>query len=258
MADKQKKQMPKGGRKGGTVFPRLDLLRALEYAGKLVSKTHTGPQSQSIVLVGVFGTAGSNGLIRSSALKQYGLLESTDKGIQASSLARAIEAAPAEEQSAHIQKAFLLPRVFRALYDTFHGDTVTRAKLRQQALSLKVHPEAADECIEHFVLSLAAAKLGQESAEGVSLSGAARATGSTSALPVSDGEPPPHDDGVPKSHEVLLVDEHASQPSSEDRSDAPGQVAPRAVFHVNVTLDSSLDTEKLEKQLQLLRRYGAL
>ena len=33
---------------------------------------------------------------------------------------------------------------------------------------------------------------------------------------------------------------------------------PRAVFNVNVTLDSSLDTEKLQKQLELLKRFGAI
>jgi hypothetical protein len=33
---------------------------------------------------------------------------------------------------------------------------------------------------------------------------------------------------------------------------------PRAVFNVNVTLDSSLDIEKLQKQLELLKRFGAI
>ncbi|UPG94309.1 hypothetical protein [Luteibacter aegosomatissinici] len=39
---------------------------------------------------------------------------------------------------------------------------------------------------------------------------------------------------------------------------ATAGATPRAVFHVNVSLDSSLDTEKLEKQLALLKRYGAI
>ena len=33
---------------------------------------------------------------------------------------------------------------------------------------------------------------------------------------------------------------------------------PRAVFNVNVSLDSSLDIEKLQKQLELLKRFGAI
>ncbi len=38
----KKPKPPKGGRKGGTLFPKLNLKQALEYAEKLVSKTHTG------------------------------------------------------------------------------------------------------------------------------------------------------------------------------------------------------------------------
>jgi len=45
MASVSKPQvMPKGGRKGGTQFPRLDLKQAIEFNKKLVSKTHTAPQ----------------------------------------------------------------------------------------------------------------------------------------------------------------------------------------------------------------------
>jgi hypothetical protein len=39
---------------------------------------------------------------------------------------------------------------------------------------------------------------------------------------------------------------------------AQGQPSARSVIHINVNLDSSLDTEKLQKQLELLRRFGAL
>ncbi|MBK7564226.1 MAG: hypothetical protein IPI21_08025 [Propionivibrio sp.] len=38
----------------------------------------------------------------------------------------------------------------------------------------------------------------------------------------------------------------------------PAQSGPRAVFNVNVTLDSSLDIEKLQKQLELLKHFGAI
>jgi hypothetical protein len=48
----------------------------------------------------------------------------------------------------------------------------------------------------------------------------------------------------------------AGKPTSEAQRDATA--TPRAVFNGNVTLDASLDVEKLEKQLALLRKYGAL
>lgn len=46
-----------------------------------------------------------------------------------------------------------------------------------------------------------------------------------------------------------------------DEEQGKGDINPgsaRSVIHVNVTLDSSLDTDKLERQLALLRKYGAL
>jgi hypothetical protein len=252
MADKEKRQMPKGGRKGGTTFPRLPLAKALEYSTKLVSKTHTGPGAPKIVLVGVFGTAGSDGLIRSSALKQYGLLESDEKGMQASRLARAIDAAPAGDKVSLVQKAFLAPKVFKGLYETFRGDTVSRAKLRQQALGLKVHPDAAEDCVEHFVASLASSALGTESDDGISIL--------TSPQPIltktyeTDDENKPTD--APPIGDNLNAD--AAHQEEENQIAEQHSDGPRAVFHVNVNLDAALDTEKLERQLQLLRRYGAI
>jgi hypothetical protein len=144
------------------VFPRLTLADALKYAAKLVAKTHGGPQESSIVLAGVFGTANSRGKIRAATLKQYGLLDMTDKGMQASELARGINAAPPEDRGQLIQRAFLSPKVFHTLFDTFHGDTISRARIRQQVLATKVHPDLADDCVEMFVASLNVAGLGRE------------------------------------------------------------------------------------------------
>jgi hypothetical protein len=47
----------KGGRKGGTIYPKVTLDKAVQYSKKLVSKTHTGPQPKKIILPGVFGAA---------------------------------------------------------------------------------------------------------------------------------------------------------------------------------------------------------
>jgi len=69
------KKLPKGGRKGGTAYPRLPLSAALEYSDKLVSKTHTGPQPASTILAGVFNNAGPIGFVRAASLRKYGLLE---------------------------------------------------------------------------------------------------------------------------------------------------------------------------------------
>jgi hypothetical protein len=54
--------------------------------------------------------------------------------------------------------------------------------------------------------------------------------------------------------EEAVEEEDESAPARK----APKGSPPRAVFTVNVQLDASLDTEKLEKQLALLKKYGAL
>ena len=60
--------------------------------------------------------------------------------------------------------------------------------------------------------------------------------------------------GMSPSRRKTLFRGRAPTSTPELRKD----VRPRAAIQVNVTLDSSLDTEKLEKQLALLGKYGAL
>jgi hypothetical protein len=54
---------------------------------------------------------------------------------------------------------------------------------------------------------------------------------------------------------VNNVSETATKGKAPKAISRPG---PQAVFNVNVTLDSSLDIEKLQKQLELLKLYGAI
>src|SRR5690349_2046384 len=133
MADETSKKQRSGfARKGGTRYPRLPLEKALEYSAKLVSKTHTSPQSANIIFPGVFGTkADSNrGQIKASALKQYGLLEGPTTAYKATNLAREIVAAPREEKQALLAKACLTPPIFKTLFETYHGDEVTISRIR--------------------------------------------------------------------------------------------------------------------------------
>lgn len=249
--NKTGKSMPKGGRKGGSVFPRVTLRQAHEYAKKLVSKTHTGAQPAEVICPGVFDVQPKGkGNVRTSALRQYGWLEGNNEGMQATGAARSLCAAPAEQAVGLMQTACLLPRVFRKLYDTFQGDTVSPAKLRQQALAQNVHPESADECVSIFIDSLEYAQLGKRAEDDVEI------------VPAGTAVEPPGEsaDGKPE-----CSDENEGETDQEkpvgDRVSGTGagkDGSRRSVVHVNVNLDSSLDTEKLEKQLELLRRYGAL
>lgn len=262
------RQMPKGGRKGGSVFPRLTLTDAIVYARKLVSKTHTAPQPDEIIRTGVCGSKGGTGAVRMSALKQYGFLKGDAKtNYSADELAKKIVAAPPEELVLLYRQAMLKPTVFRKLFDTFHGDSVTKAKLKQRIADLKVHPDETATCVDLYVSGMVTAEL--VTVEGDQVKHLAQ-----SDIAV-----------VPATIEAVNVDQDAtdSELSGEtenggdeggdivpDGTEAEKEVAnakvlngavqprPQAVFNVNVTLDSSLDIEKLQKQLELLKRFGAI
>ena len=83
----KKKTTPKGGRRGGTLFPKINLQKALEYSKKLVAKTHVSAQPADEILPGVFGTSGPDGQVRASALKQFGLMQGDAKAYEATQLA---------------------------------------------------------------------------------------------------------------------------------------------------------------------------
>lgn len=248
-----KKVPPKGGRKGGAVFPRLALKESLAYATKLVTKTHTGPLAEDLALKGVFGNSGALGKVRVSALRQYGLLDTKEKGHFATDLAKQIVAAPEDEQVNLLQTACLKPTIFKALYDTYHSDTVTRAKIRQQALNKNVHPDAVEDCVTFFVNSLSTAKLATVDGENIKIE--------------ATGQPPQPDEVAGDEAETPLTEEEVEPQQTEEdqgdknesrRANKDHERPPRAVIQVNLTLDSSLDTDKLEKQLSLLRKYGAI
>jgi len=258
----KKRAMPRGGKKGGTMFPRVSLADALIYARKLVSKTHTGPQPRDVILMGVIGSKHDKGELGMSALKQYGLMKGDTKlNFSAEELAKKIAAAPSDEAIPLYRKAALKPAVFKSLFDTFHSDTVSKAKIRQRAHDLKVHPDETGNCVDLYLSSMATAELvvvaGEQvthvaSADATSLAVAANDGAEGAAMDAAEraseepSNPPSDGSGAEGTEVTSLADSRAKVP------------APRAVFNVNVTLDSSLDIEKLQKQLELLRRYGAL
>jgi hypothetical protein len=267
------KTMPKGGRKGGKVFPRITLTEAVGYARKLVSKTHTGPQSKDVVLMGVIGSKHDKGVIGMSALKQYGLMTGDAKsGFSAAELAKAIASAPAEEVMPLYRTAALTPPVFKSLFDTYHGDTISRAKLRQRAADLAVHPDETTNCVELYVGTMSMAELVTLDGDQVAhVSAAETADAAVKDEPTDLTDKPEEDPShgnssydagaaaLSQSGDGGAGDGAAHVKQNGDRQiEGNGEPIPRAIFNVNVTLDASLDVEKLEKQLALLRQYGAL
>ncbi len=260
------KKPPRGGRKGGTEYPRMPLKTALEYADKLVSKTHTGSQPAATILAGVFNSSGTRGAVRAAALRKYGLLEGEKEAYTATQLARDIDAAAEEQERKSLyRRAVLSDKIFAQLFETFHGDLVTKAKLRQRAQALKVHPDLSEECGDFFIQSAETAGLGVREGEGIRL-----IASSDAAVPIT-GEEQPTDDAELNPDEASSSDEVASSDAVAEETAPPptlnatiGQKSspprPRtaADVTVNLTVDSSLDGDKLGKQLELLRRYGLI
>jgi hypothetical protein len=255
-----KSKMPRGRQKGGTRFPRLNLEKALEYSKKLVSKTHTGPQPEAIILPGVFGNVGSPGKIRASALKQYGLLEGAADAYKAAQLAKDIGAATEGDRPALLQKSFLTPKLFNDIFQTFHGDQISKSKIEQRAKGLDVHPDSAAECAQLFIDSAVTAGLGSFDGESITLA--------KTGPQAPDKQP----NGVAQDDETLEEAQGEASPATAEQErprggEAQTSAAPgtdnrtkngRPGVNVNLTVDSSSDPDKLEKQLKLLRQFGMI
>ena len=245
-----KKATPKGGRKGGTLFPKINLKQALDYSKKLVGKTHTGPQPEKTILPGVFGNAGPAGKVRASALKQFGLLEGGTDAYQATQLAKDIDGAPPEDRPPLLQRAFRSSKLFNQIFETFHGDTVSKAKIDQRARGLDVHPESADECAQLFIDSAVTAGLGTVDGDSIVLAAA-----SAVAAPAPAGEEGAEQPGQTEADEAEAA---AAAEAAAKNGHTGGAPAGRNKAAVSINVDSTSDPDKLEKQLKLLRQYGLI
>lgn len=247
-AKETKKTTTPPGKKGGRRFPQYPLNDAVKWADKLVSKTHGGPQPDDLIRASVVDAKSSTADIRISVLKQFDLMEGNSKGYSATSLAKEIRSAPDEEKPPLYARAALKPEVFNAIYETFHGDSVSLAKLKQRAGDLHVHPDAVSKCVDVYVETMEFAGLVSRNGDQL--------------VHASKGQvAPPSNDEADAEGEVEYDDDRAqNENSTEIRQDLETTGTRRGVatVQVNINLDSSLDTDKLQKQLELLRRYGAL
>jgi hypothetical protein len=264
----EKRVMPKGGRKGGATFPRMVLKDAVGYAKKLVSKSHTAPIPRDVLFSGVLGAKSGAGNVKASAVKQYGLMVGDQKsGYSASELAKKITTALPEELPLLLRQAALSPLIFKSIFDTFHGDAVPRGKIRQRAADLNVHPDQAEDCADIYLKTMIFAGLvtmdGDKTVHVASSSLAAK----SSADEHSEDADYRGAEGVGGSDAESLEDDavdNEGRGGPDEDDERAGKVAPRrpvlpkAIININVSLDSTTDSDKLAKQLALLRKYGAI
>jgi hypothetical protein len=252
MSTAKKANPPKGGKKGGAVFPRMSLKEGATCAKRLVSKAHVAAISQDVLFSGVLQAKGGRGAEKSSAMKQFGFLSGDSAaGYTATPLAKQVAAAPSSESSGLLRESALKPKIFKALFDTFHGDVISKAKLRQRASELNVHPDMLELCVDLYTQSIVFAGLATVDGENV-----AHLAASSVSTPIAAAE-----------EEVSAPEEEATRAAGvtevPEEEDVAKNVMARtqrgnAVMQVNITVDSSLDTEKLAKQLELLRKFRVI
>lgn len=251
---------PKGGRKGGTLFPKINLTQALDYGKKLVAKTHTGALPEKTILPGVFKNAGAAGKVRGSALKQFGLMQGNAHAYEATKLAKDIDAAPLEERLPLLQRAFLSSKLFKEIFTTFQDDSVSKAKIEQRAKGLEVHPESAAECAQLFMESAVTAGLGTINGELIALVNAGASAQGEESAEGQDHEKSDDHEGVEDG--AAAVEEATTAAGAKNsRHDESGKrilSGAKAGVTVNLNVDSSSDPDKLEKQLRLLREFGVI
>lgn len=244
----KEKKLPKGGRKGGRIFPRYPLKEVAKWVDKLVSKTYNAPQPEGLIKAGVVEARYGTGNMRISALKQFDLMEGSSKGYAATLLAKEIRNAPHEEKSQLYRKAALKPRIFKEIFETFQGDSVPLAKISQRAAELYVHPDAAANCADVYV-------------ETMEFAGLLTRNGDLLVHITEEPLAPPGEEQLETEQEIAIDDQSSSEAYRQEENGSGTLAATRrgvATVQVNINLDSSLDTEKLQRQLELLRRYGAL
>jgi hypothetical protein len=222
-------------------------------------------QPEATILAGVFNNAGSEGKIRLSALKQFGLIEGTAAAYKATQLARDIEASADEaEKQLLAQRAMLTSKVFQEIYNTYQGDQASKAKIRGRTQQLGVHPDVSDDCTKCFVSSSVTAGLAIPESDGVRLLAATDAA--IAATEKAIGELPEVEEGTDETAPNLgdLVTgaapkaDSARRPSTDTANGATPRPRTAADVTVALSVDSSLDGDKLEKQLSLLRLYGLI
>lgn len=263
---KSKRVMPKGGRKGGAIFPRIPLKDAVAFARKLVSKTHVSAQPRDVILSGVVGAKGTRGNIRISALKQFGFLKGDSKSnYSANELAKRVDSAPPEELVELYRISALKPTIFNAIFDTFQGDVVTRAKLKQRAADLKVHPDETENCVEVYISSLTTAELVKANADGVThVSSSQLATGFAAPKLLDQAEEVEIGDVTTDANDLPDIDDEGDADTRSQEEATNLQYPPRRsngiqpAINVSINIDSSMDVDKLQKQLELLKRFGAI
>lgn len=244
----------RGKRHGGARFPRYDVKKMASHAKLLVSKTRTTPVPAEELATGVLGhpKRTSSTDMKAAALKAYGLVTGTRQAYQSTELAAELAMAEGPELPPLYCRMLLHAKVFQGAWKACSGRTLTRAKLGSTATtSLGVAPENEEAFVEVFLSSAQAAGLCTVDGEQVTFDDMPEAEEE------ADGQ-----DGEAETREAESLDDQKANPSPDEQGLAPPPAPPGAVAdpaaraNVQISIDEHMDPEKLERNLQVLRKFG--
>lgn len=237
--------------KGGTRFPQDSLANIVRYIKGLCSKTHIKPIDINQLNSGVFGLGASSatGKVKSSSMKQYGLLDGGYKGFSASKLAKEINMASPEEKIKYYKKAFMNVSIFKKTFETFQNSTVDKSKISKYAVNpMKVHPDKAKLFSQIFIDSAKIAGLCSVKGDEVSFEMA----------PYVEKEVQNENELLNELENENTQPENENQDFHEEKSNSKNPLVESKNPNLEIKIDPSLDPEKLEKQLQVLKKFGLI
>lgn len=258
MTQGNSKNLKKRGKKGGTQFPRYSLKHLSQFLENILGKTHTSTITIEQLNAGVFGVSASSptGKVKCSALKQFGLLSGDYKKLDSTDLCSALAMSDGNEQITNYQKALKNVSVFADALKTFQNSSAEKSKIAQYAVStLKVHPDMKDDFVKVFVESCEIAGLSSTDGNSVTFLQNPSLTLEESASEIENEnlEESENNNQGKEENKIPEID-----PSNSGTHNFNTQKQGKSNINVNIDVDPSMDPEKLEKLLKLLKGYGAI
>jgi len=232
----------KGGRKRGANFARYSLKDMTDNTKTICNVAAGQKLTAKKLATAVLGAGTLTGTAKTkiAALRHYGLLQGTNAALEPTEICRKLPLAKNDERTTLLQRAFLCCKPFKAVYGNYAGTKQPRSNIGTYAMTEeRINADNEEQFVNVFVESLEYSGLGEVSGDEIQFQQAA----------------------LPAEELIETEDEN-----SEDQVSLEGEVAgfatqtevskPRVVVNINV--DPTLDPDKLEKQLTLLKKYGAL
>ena len=252
--EKKLDNLSKRGKKGGTKFPNYSLKQILPCLKELISKTTAKPTTIEQLSAGVFKmkAKSAEGKIKYSSLKQFGLAGGEYTKITSTKLASQIVLASEGEKSVYLREAFLNAPTFKNVFETFQDSSVQKLKIAGYSVSnLKIHIDASDKFLKSLLDSCEVAKMCTISGDEVNFINGKEANNTNNNDLDGGVLEREEDENSEDSKDDFQEDENFPEfkTNTNNQKNKP---------NIDLKIDPTLDADKLEKQLKVLRKYGLI